>query len=188
MKKHIALSIVVAVLGVIGASAADAYVLNPDGCKWSGTNPAIGYRFVDTTTPYESATAASDGAWDATSAPGYFYITWSTSDDDVIVYDNFYPGNGYLAWVSGGCASNDIWNDPLLFYWNQSYMDSKPFTEKKVVGVHELGHVYGLWHETDSSCNGGDTGLMYTYPLSSYSSCGWTSPTADDVAGVDAIY
>lgn len=168
----------------VGVSPTLGYVLNADGCRWAGSSPAIGYRFVDVNTAYQNASVSADTAWDTTSAPGYFYVTTSTSDDDIIVYDNFYPGSGYLAWVSGGCGGDDVWNDPLYFYWNQSNTDPKTAIEKKAIGVHEFGHTYGLSHMTTlDSCDASNSGLMYTYPLTAYSTCGWSTPTSDDVAG-----
>lgn len=167
---------------------AAAYVLNPDDCRWSGSQPAIGYRFSSVVTTYKSATRSADSRWDATYANGYFYETTSTSDDDVVVLAAYYGANGYVAWVAGSCDAWSIWNDPLYLRWNRTYMESKTSTQKYMVGIHEFGHVYGLWHNQTSGCNSGTAGLMYTPALDKYASCGWTSPTGDDVNGVRAIY
>jgi len=175
-------------LVLVVQAPADAYQLNPDGCRWSGSEPAIGYRFSYVEWDYQSATGQADLAWDATAANGYFYQTSSTSDDDVVVYDDDYGANSYVAWVAGGCDSNHIWYDPLYLRWNQHYMDSETAQAKKAVGVHELGHVYGLWHNQTSGCVGSQAGLMYDPALTKYANCGWTTPTSDDVSGVQAIY
>lgn len=175
---------------VVEPRAADAYALNPAGCKWSGTSPAIGYRFVSASDTYKSATRTADSKWDATASPGYFYETTSTSDDDVIVDDADYGANGWIAWISGNCGGDDIWIDPLGFHYNTEYEASSMYTSTRryVVGVHELGHVYGLAHYDGNNCDGNDEGLMHSNPLGRYTSCGWTSPTANDVAGVNAVY
>lgn len=181
------------VVGLLGSAfvtlpSAEAYNLTPSGCRWSGSQPAIGYRFGSVIASYKSATRTADSKWDATSANGYFYETTSSSDDDVVVYANWYGSNGYLAWVSGGCGPDNIWNDPLYLRWNQTYLDSKTSTERYVAGIHEFGHVYGLAHNNTGTCNSGAAGLMHQYPLTKYDDCGWTSPSNDDVYGVLAIY
>lgn len=168
--------------------SAEAFNLNPDGCRWSGSQPAIGYRFGAVIAAYKSATRTADSKWDATSANGYFYETTSGADDDVVVYANWYGSNGYLAWVSGSCGADDIWNDPLYLRWNQTYLDSKTSTERYVIGIHEFGHVYGLAHNNTGTCSSGAAGLMHEHPLSKYDDCGWTSPSNDDMYGVLAIY
>jgi len=51
------------------------------------------------------------------------------------------------------------------------------------VGVHEIGHSIGVAHNPSTSCIGSAAGLMYPDAIGKYNSCGWTTPTADDVNG-----
>ena len=108
----------------------------------------------------------------------------------MIVHDANYGANGYLAWVSGGCGSDIYWELPLNLYWNQYYLDDDSANVKKAVGVHELGHVYGLWHTSHQDCHNqlNHGAMMYSDPVWMYSNCSWTTPKVDDVEGVNAIY
>lgn len=170
-------------------STTSAYVFNPGGCRWSGSSPSIWYNFLSVTAPYQTATSAAAGAWNATSAPGAFFKAPTGQTVNVWVYDNYYGLNGSVAWVSGSCGSNDIWNSPLSLQWNQTYLDDDTASLKQAVGVHEFGHVYGLWETTHSDChNQVWHGAMMRGGEWAWTTCGWNTPKVDDVAGVDAIY
>jgi hypothetical protein len=139
--------VVGALLVVLGAGAlwtesALGYALNPSGCRWSGTEPPIGYTFIDVTLPYVTATYNADSAWDATASPGYFYEGGLLQ---VLVYDSAFESKRPIAWVGGGCGSNKIWNTPLALNYSQTHMDSYSSNRKKATAVHGFGHIYGLW-------------------------------------------
>lgn len=73
--------------------------------------------------------------------------------------------------------------------WNQHYLDDDNASVKKAVGVHELGHVYGLWDKSHLDChNQLNHGAMMNGGATMYNLCGWTTPKVDDVEGVNAIY
>ena len=153
-----------------------------------GSQPPIGYYFISVGSPYQTATRNADSAWDATSSPGYFFEA-PNSVTAVHVFDGDYGANGKLAWVTGGCGGDIYWELPLDLYWNQHYLDDDNASVKKAVGVHELGHVYGLWDKSHLDChNQLNHGAMMNGGATMYNLCGWTTPKVDDVEGVNAIY
>ncbi|HEY7582088.1 MAG TPA: M43 family zinc metalloprotease, partial [Acidimicrobiia bacterium] len=89
-----------------------------------------------------------------------------------------------------GCLPDIYWNLPLNLHWNQTYLDDDTAAMKKAIGVHELGHVYGLWHTNHQDCHNqaGHGAMMYNAPSWMYTNCGWNTPKVDDVNGVAAIY
>lgn len=182
------LFVLLAVALLLAIRPAHAWVANPSGCRFAGTDPPIGYYLSGVTSAYATATTTSEGYWDATSSPGYFHSTGSLYAQ-VHVYDGYYGANGYVAWISGGCGGDIYWDTPLGFYWNQSYLDGSSAARKAAVGSHEFGHVYGLWETGHFDCHNqsSHSGIM-TGGTWAYDNCGWNSPKVDDVAGVNAIY
>jgi hypothetical protein len=166
---------------------ASGYVLNPAGCKWAGFEPQIGYRFESVTAPYITATYDADSARDATSAPGFFY---EGSLQQVLVYDRYAGSNQPDAWVSGNCGSNKIWITPLTLTYNQTRVDAYSASKKKALAVHEFGHLYGLAHApSHRDCHnqvGHAAQMIQGYEAVTL--CGWTNPSADDVAGAVEVY
>ena len=170
---------------VTGLTPAQAYVLNPDGCHYAGTNPSIGYDFFSITSTYETVTETAAYRWNSTSIDPTFSEV--VLDEEIEVRDYGYGYGEPYAWVSGSCDSSDHWYEPLELYYNETKMSTLTTEEKNVIGIHELGHTLGLAHNPTSSCGVG-AGLMYSFPPDLYNSCGYSSPTSDDVAGVNAIY
>ena len=59
-------------------------------------------------------------------------------------------------------------------------MGSLTAYEKQMVAEHELGHAYGLWENNNQGC------VVMRQGRDKFT-CG-SMPTADDIAGVEAIY
>lgn len=166
------------------STPADAYVLN--GCKFAGTSPAISYRRYSLTSSIETAFVGGQAAWDASSAPGYFYDTTS-STPNIPVYDAYYAGS-WWAVASGGCDPGGFktwYNDRVTIKFDQGDMASLAADEKEMVAIHELGHAYGLAH-TNLTCSSPGPAVMRQG--SAKFSCSGSAPWSNDVDGVHYIY
>ena len=83
----------------------------------------------------------------------------------------------YLRWIGS-------WNytgNEVEYQFNTRVMDSYTSQNKKLIAIHEIGHAYGLDH-VSSGCR------LMREVLEQFNSCGVAMPSADDVAGVNAIY
>ncbi len=168
--------------------SASGYVLN--GCKYSGTNPTIDYRFYSVGPTYQSAFNSGASAWDSTSAPGYFHYAPSASDPEIEVYDVWSQDTKW-AWTSGGCNSGggQTWyGNETTITFNTRTMSGLSSTEKKIVAVHEMGHSYGLAHSS-LGCGTYTEPVMRSDPTWVFDNCGNSNaPYPNDVAGVNQIY
>jgi hypothetical protein len=163
---------------VVTAPSAGAYELY--GGKYDdGSIDPISYRFFSVNAAYETAFKDAEAAWDATSAPGYIQEQSWSWDPEINVIDGYYVGDFYaqtLCTITG----DGTWDgNEVQIDFNTRTLDSKSAYEKKLTAEHEIGHAYGLDHET---------GCVIMHEYSYYFTCGGTFPKADDVNGVHAIY
>ncbi len=84
---------------------------------------------------------------------------------------NIYAGSSF-----GNYTGNEV-----EYQFNTRVMDSYTSQNKKLVAIHGIGHAYGLDH-VSSGCR------LMRRKLERFNSCGVAMPSADDVAGVNAIY
>lgn len=139
----------------------------------------ISYRFFSVNSAYETAFKDAEAAWDATTAPGYFQEQSWSWDPEVNVIDEEYP---YTWWARtvGTVDGDGTWSgNEVEIQYNLSTMDDLTAYQKKIVSEHELGHAYGLDHVLDGCHVMRQGEFKFT--------CG-AMPTADDIAGVEAIY
>lgn len=172
---------------VLPGPPANAWVLN--GCKYAGTNPAIGYRYYSLSSIWQSAFNSGQNERDATSAPGYFTYTPSDDTPDIKVQD-YWSSSTWWGLAQGGCDSGggQVWyNELVTITFNNRTADSLSATEKFPVATHELGHAYGLAHSS-LGC-GTNRPVMRSDATWVYDNCGdpW-APYPNDVNGVDAVY
>jgi len=179
-----------------GADTRRDEVLNVDGCKFPGTDPDIRYKFIAIETAYQTATRTARNYWNNSSVPGTF-IESTTSSPEITVEDGSYGGD-YLAWIAGGCGSDDLWREPLKFYWNKDNLDGTTATRKAITGTHEFGHTYWLRHAGGNTCNTspvpypyGPARAVMNQPSDwAYVNCSGSPlpPYPDDRNGVSVIY
>ena len=176
------LSVTVAV--VLGAFAAPlpATAWEPNGCKYGGTNPTISYWLKSVGTDWTTAVQVGQAAWDAESVPGYFTQVYGTPRNIEITDANYAfgaPGQHY------GLCQGGVWMQNLSFIeLDTSYLAGYTAYKEKVVAIHELGHAYGLAHETYTNCT---IPSVMVYSLA-FICAPFTPPWLDDVNGVNAIY
>ena len=163
---------------VVIAPPAGAYELM--GGKYDdGSIDPISYRFFSVNSAYETAFKDAEAAWDATSAPGYFQEQSWSWDPEINVIDGSYQYEWPAAmWYT--ITGDGTWDgNEVQIDFNTRVMDDYTAYEKKLTAEHEIGHAYGLAHET---------GCVIMHGAEYYFTCGGTFPKSDDVNGVDAIY
>ncbi|RKI72678.1 hypothetical protein D7X55_06890 [Corallococcus sp. AB049A] len=134
----------------------------PRAQSWCGV-PLFGYRWCryPTNVTYTDFTTTrwpvgdAMNAWMYTSISNGLYLHWRGSgSSDVMVYENWYGNNGWLAYTwnyaSGGCMTGSVVN------MNNTYHAGA--YHAKSVSVHEIGHTLGIAHHWD--CNS----IMYSSP------------------------
>ncbi|MFA5054684.1 MAG: hypothetical protein WC562_00715 [Dehalococcoidia bacterium] len=164
------------------ATPASAYVLSGVRYDPNSINP-IEYKFYSVDLLYILAFRNAEAVWDATSAPGYFSEK-SLSLDPEIEVRNADFGTGFWAITEGTDTNRDrLWDGNevrIYFNSNANEMGSLTAYQKMVVAEHELGHAYGHAENNNQGC------VLMRQGWDKFT-CG-TMPTADDIAGVDAIY
>ena len=170
---------------IISVSTADAWTHH--GCKYSGSNPTIDYKFVNVTSRNTTAIETAQANWDGTSAPGYFRPDNAWRDSEVDIFDGNYSSTAW-AWVSWSCKNNGVYTSnevDLSINHNTTGSGSLTTGELAIVMVHELGHAYGLGH---SSLTCSSPGPAVMRQGTGKFSCSGTAPWTNDVDGVHARY
>ncbi|MBO9522045.1 MAG: hypothetical protein J7518_10960 [Nocardioidaceae bacterium] len=159
---------------------ASAYNLNCG--KFDGPNPTITYRFFDVGPGWENAFNQAQYRWDVVHVPGRFVPT-SSSDPMIEVRDGSYADD-FWARTSWTCPilpwqTNWIGNEVKQKY-NTRTTGSLSAENKKYVAIHELGHAYGLAHES-MTCSSGPAVMEQG---SEKFHCAGLPPWQDDQNGV----
>ena len=157
------------------------------GCRYDPDSiDPISYRFFGVGSEYQTAFRDAETVWDRTSASGYFSEHHTSLDPEINVTDSSLPYTwggkvtGHCSKAAGATFGNYTGNEVELQF-NTRVLDSYTSHNKKLVAMHEIGHAYGLDH-VSSGCR------LMRHRLDQYNSCGVAMPSADDVAGVNAIY
>ena len=180
--RAIAISIILGGLfGFFAATGANAYART--GCKYDPASISpISFRFFSVAnSSYVDASKYGASAWNATNVPGYFQEQSVSLDPEVNITDDSYPTTNAYAWVSWTCSGGLYSGNEVHFVWNSDFARTRTYTQLKRIATHELGHAYGLDHVT-SGCR------IMRYDIGYLTDCSMTTPQADDVNGVNAIY
>lgn len=135
--------------------------------------------------------AVSDWNWAVNSSNNgvgtdvYFTRTYTQSGSTIQFWGEYLPNQTWTGityyYSSNGTSlypSTSNWYTSAIIFNTDNAPTSQP-TKMKAIACHELGHAFGLAH------NSSDTGvIMYPY----WGLCTATSPTSDDVSGVVALY
>jgi hypothetical protein len=181
-KKMAFLLVWIAFVMSVFASLSPASSYTFSGCKYSGSSPAISYRYFSVSSTFQTAFDQGQYAWDVTPVPGYFYPT-SSSDPMINVYDASSYSGTWWALSSWGCSGGTYTSNETTVKMDAAEMSSLSAYQKKLVLIHELGHVYGLWH-SGSGCSSSRVMSQGTTKFS----CSGTAPWSNDQAGVIARY
>ncbi|MCY4473956.1 MAG: matrixin family metalloprotease [Chloroflexi bacterium] len=169
----------------IRGSTSPAYAFH--GCRYDPNSiEPISYRFFSVGSDYETAFQEAEEEWDDTTAPGYFSEQPSSLDPEINVTDDALMDQWAAVVliecvIPVGSTFGNYRGNEVELRFNTSEMDDLSVSDKILVAIHEIGHAYGLWH-VSTGCR------LMRQNLNVYNSCGSTMPTADDIAGVAAIY
>jgi hypothetical protein len=127
---------------------------------------------------YQTAFGRAQSAWDSTSAPGYLDEQSTSLDPEVNVIDGSYA-DSWWALNSYSCESSGLYSgNETTVDFNARTMVGLSADESMIVAEHELGHSYGLDHQT--------TGCYLMRQGEIKFTCG-SMPTSSDVSGARTV-
>jgi len=184
--------LLVAALVLLSVTAAylpvsDAWTSIGTGCRYDPKNDddGLGLGFNTGGSLYDAderlKVEHAASSWNAAMVPNFTVVTWGSSKQDLkVTWANL--GASIGGRLSYTCGSNHWTQDPTFSFGANATYYVASAGRRKAIAIHELGHSYGLHHNSTAGCGAG-AGLMASNAVGKYDLCLWSGPTADDVTG-----
>jgi Matrixin len=181
---HCALALAALASTALGLNVSlPAKAWGPNPCRWYDypLRDNITTKYTGGKSTYNYGLNVGDVNWNGAQNRINFVITSGTPQVNA-VEANF--GNVNYDGTTISSCSGSWFSGNVGVRWNSYHTNGYTATEKYQVITHELGHALGLAH-SGYLCS--VPAIMYT-SSSRYWTCGWTTPQADDVDGINAMY
>ena len=181
------------IAALVPVPSAGAYVLQREGCRYDPDidDDGLGIGFQRDNDLYdedeELAIQYAASAWNGAMDPQFTVVNHSSFDRDLAVrWANLGPNvAGYLL---TNCGSSRFRRDLVSIFSANATFYTPTMRHRKVIGIHEIGHSYGLNHNNAGGCDPTTASLMHRRTLDKYDLCGWHRPTQHSVDGATAAH
>lgn len=188
-----------AILVLLNAPPAAAWTRLGTGCRFDPDNDndglGVGISSTNSTAAKSYSTRVAQGYWNdkldtyGSVDPDFTSVSYGSTQRDVRVeFSQTLPSN-VGAVTNYWCGSTHYTQDPL-FTWNNvaTYYDMHNARLREAVASHELGHTFGLDHNSYGGCDQNYAGLMYGDAVAKSDLCNWAGPSIDDADGASTVH
>lgn len=155
------------------------------GCRYDPVNDDDGLGIGTNPANFDNMlwTGLVNGAteWNVVMTPQFTLVDYSSPQRDVgLNFTHSLPATtqAQIRYTCGTYFTPWYSVDPQIDY-NLDWGYKSSF-QAQAVGVHELGHSFGLGHDQTPDCDGNNAGLMYSDAAGKFGACGWVKPQPND--------